>query len=237
MPENSKRFHEFALQSSLFKGRSDWYFCYLKSEKIGHVLYLLAAETPALDGMGARELGQRTLDLAGEVAHLSAGEMELPAVLADVFGLMSALRGLGVRGVLRPEHVNLLLKEYEQLAERLVRGSNPSPFIASEELRVVLPQESVSLLEGSSMRADASIKDTSKGQIYKGHVKESKGQSSRMTLILDLVRKKKSLSIKEIASVIKDCSEKTIQRELNILIERGLIRREGERRWSVYVPA
>ena len=32
------------------------------------------------------------------------------------------------------------------------------------------------------------------------------------------------------------CSEKTIQRELNILIERGLIRREGERRWSVYLP-
>ena len=65
---------------------------------------------------------------------------------------------------------------------------------------------------------------------------QSKGQSERMSLILDLVRKRKSLSIKEIASVIRNCSEKTIQRELNILIERGLIRREGERRWSMYLP-
>jgi hypothetical protein len=33
-------FHEIALKSILFKGRTDIYFCYLKSEKIAHVLAL-----------------------------------------------------------------------------------------------------------------------------------------------------------------------------------------------------
>ncbi len=41
-------------------------------------------------------------------------------------------------------------------------------------------------------------------------------------------------SIKDIAKAIKDCSEKTIQRELNALIARGMVVREGEKRWSVY---
>ena len=41
-------------------------------------------------------------------------------------------------------------------------------------------------------------------------------------------------SIKDISEVITDCSEKTIQRELNSLIDNGLVKREGERRWSRY---
>ena len=41
-------------------------------------------------------------------------------------------------------------------------------------------------------------------------------------------------SIKDISEVITDVSEKTIQRELNSLIEKGEVKREGERRWSRY---
>lgn len=44
-------------------------------------------------------------------------------------------------------------------------------------------------------------------------------------------------SIKDIAKAIKDCSEKTIQRELNALIAKGVVVREGEKRWSVYKKA
>jgi hypothetical protein len=41
-------------------------------------------------------------------------------------------------------------------------------------------------------------------------------------------------TIKDIAEVITDVSEKTIQRELNSLIEKGQVMRQGERRWSKY---
>jgi DNA-binding transcriptional ArsR family regulator len=41
-------------------------------------------------------------------------------------------------------------------------------------------------------------------------------------------------TIKDIAEVITDVSEKTIQRELNSLIEKGQVTRQGERRWSKY---
>jgi hypothetical protein len=42
-------------------------------------------------------------------------------------------------------------------------------------------------------------------------------------------------SIKDIANRISGCSEKTVQRELNNLLEEGLIQRIGEKRWSKYL--
>ena len=60
---------------------------------------------------------------------------------------------------------------------------------------------------------------------------------SRRDAVLDLVRKREQASIKDISSVIRDVSEKTIQRELQALMDEGLIVRRGERRWSMYSPA
>ena len=38
----------------------------------------------------------------------------------------------------------------------------------------------------------------------------------------------------DIAQTIRDCSEKTIQRELIALIQGGIVKKTGERRWSKY---
>ena len=59
-------------------------------------------------------------------------------------------------------------------------------------------------------------------------------KSNRHGVILNLLKKKKELTIKDIALVITDCGEKTIQRELNSLISTGLLKRSGVRRWSRY---
>lgn len=64
--------------------------------------------------------------------------------------------------------------------------------------------------------------------------KEELKRSNRQNVILSLIRKKRELTIKDIAEVIKDVSEKTIQRELNSFIEAGVLKRTGVRRWSKY---
>lgn len=56
----------------------------------------------------------------------------------------------------------------------------------------------------------------------------------RKERILEIVRDKGHVSIKDISDTIKDVSEKSIQRDLNSLIEKGQIIRQGERRWSTY---
>ena len=59
-------------------------------------------------------------------------------------------------------------------------------------------------------------------------------KTNRRSLIVNTIRKKGPVTIKDIAGVIKGCSDKTIQRELSALVEMGALKREGERRWSTY---
>ena len=61
-----------------------------------------------------------------------------------------------------------------------------------------------------------------------------KRQDSRRNEILDMLSTH-PINIKDIAQKVLGCSEKTIQRELNSLLEDKLIERIGEKRWSKYV--
>lgn len=56
-------------------------------------------------------------------------------------------------------------------------------------------------------------------------------RSERIKTVLEA---KPEATIKDIAEIITDVSEKTIQRELSSLIEKGQVIRQGERRWSKY---
>lgn len=58
--------------------------------------------------------------------------------------------------------------------------------------------------------------------------------NSRRQKIVDLIKMKGEVSIKDISDNFFDCSEKTIQRELISLVEDGVLSRTGERRWSRY---
>ncbi|MDB5225574.1 MAG: seg [Candidatus Adlerbacteria bacterium] len=240
MPGKRTNFHNFALKSILFKGRDDWYFCYVKAERIAHVLAVLERSAQQADeGMRMEEMVTRAAALPGDIAHLAAGEIDAPVVLADIFSLLSAVRLASTEQAMHAETAAILEAEYETVAERLMAGSHPSPFISVEDFHI--PQ--LSLDPGLNALSDIrmshsvferpTVKDT-----YKGHIKEpAQGHTDRAERILELIRKEKSVSIKDISATIKGCSEKTIQRELNILIEEGLVRRVGERRWSQYVPA
>lgn len=66
-------------------------------------------------------------------------------------------------------------------------------------------------------------------------------KEDRKSKILILIKDKKNItngqigvSIKDISGAFSDCSEKTIQRELNDLVSKGKIKKVGEKRWSRY---
>lgn len=58
--------------------------------------------------------------------------------------------------------------------------------------------------------------------------------NNRQEIIIDTIRKKGVVTIKDISVVLPNVSEKTVQREIISLVGRGLINKEGERRWSRY---
>jgi hypothetical protein len=176
------------------------------------------------------------------IAHFAAGEIELAVVLADIFSLLSAVRLSNTQNVIHKENALLIADEYEALAERMTGGARLSPFVTSEDfllpqLAPEEPQTHPQLLDGRS-RTDLYIKDN-KGQVKETSLK-TKGhhvqESKRAPLILGFVRKHTGSSIKDISRAVKGCSEKTIQRDLAMLIAQGLIEKRGERRWSIYYP-
>ena len=103
-----------------------------------------------------------------------------------------------------------------------------------------LPRDFFKIPEGLTSTGSAESNFASNQQNYglKDKINEIDNtgfkRSNRQNIILGLLRKKKELTIKDIALVIKDCSEKTIQRELISFIEAGVIKKTGERRWSKY---
>ncbi|MES2059910.1 MAG: hypothetical protein V4438_02690 [Patescibacteria group bacterium] len=61
---------------------------------------------------------------------------------------------------------------------------------------------------------------------------DDKGQ--RRQKILSIIKQKGLVTIKDIMLSVRDCSEKTIQRELTQMVLEGVLLKTGERRWSRY---
>ena len=57
---------------------------------------------------------------------------------------------------------------------------------------------------------------------------------ARRNDVLNIVKVKGQVSVKDIVSMLKDISEKTVQRELFSLVKEGVLKKEGEKRWSIY---
>jgi len=59
-------------------------------------------------------------------------------------------------------------------------------------------------------------------------------KNSRQSVIINLLKRKKEIMIKDVSPLIEGVSEKTIQRELLSMVADGILKKEGEKRWSKY---
>ena len=69
------------------------------------------------------------------------------------------------------------------------------------------------------------------------NVPKNEEKKSRKETILLIIKDKgehAEVSIKDVVGHFSDCGEKTIQRELTALVEEGVLKKTGERRWSRY---
>lgn len=69
---------------------------------------------------------------------------------------------------------------------------------------------------------------------HQNDIKTTLDQAKRLHKILTVIQDKKTVSIKDITDTVTGCSEKSVQRDLVILINKGLIKRTGNKRWSRY---
>jgi uncharacterized protein with gpF-like domain len=71
-------------------------------------------------------------------------------------------------------------------------------------------------------------------ETYNKRQSDNFSTSDRTEDIMKIIKDNDKVTIKDISSKIKNCSEKTIQRELIKMVSLKLIKKEGERRWSTY---
>jgi hypothetical protein len=169
---------------------------------------------------------ERLLDtvlLSLKVSH-HLRKTHLSDVQFRLLELEGKLRIVNAVGLMSSDYLAVFLQELDAVVRTLRKfmpNSEESPLIAMrsapvrESRKRVLAQRSASI-EG--------IGDT--GTRTKGE--------SRKDKVMAIIKDKGEATIKDIAELITDCSEKTIQRELQSLINEGMVVREGERRWSKY---
>ncbi len=152
--------------------------------------------------------------------------------------LMGSLKLGNAGGVITDEVFALLASEID-LAQRYLKNHflSSTPVSLGENLKFLagpVPKKTnVSGGEGRRIR-QASRSNIPAGDISTdAHLVYSQ-LVDRATRIKTVLEAKPEATIKDIAEVITDVSEKTIQRELNSLIEKGQVLRQGERRWSKY---
>lgn len=100
----------------------------------------------------------------------------------------------------------------------------------SDKNKIVRNTEQTNPLVSETQRKDI-------GQIKKDIIKETPKKvekNSRRESIIDLVKGAGEVSIKDIVSHFPDCGEKTIQRELVVLVQNNVLKKTGDRRWSRY---
>jgi len=98
------------------------------------------------------------------------------------------------------------------------------------------PLNSVSFINNKSSLQIVQHKKTN------GNVTSLADRQDRANRIISLIKEKKDtvsghdgISIKDISLAFTDCSEKTIQRELNTLVSKGHLKKTGSKRWSRYM--
>jgi predicted HTH transcriptional regulator len=144
--------------------------------------------------------------------------------------------------------LNYLHKHIEELSTRalsemgqlhiksdlFVIGSSKQPKASDENMSFITPKMSFKKEKPILHKNNTPQKETkiqTSVTVQKRPVGESIDREAR---VIDVIRDKGIVSIKDISSVIFDVSEKTIQRTLNALIDKGQIKKEGERRWAKY---
>jgi len=95
-------------------------------------------------------------------------------------------------------------------------------------------------LKRQTSKVPNGIKDTSNNvgknsKESKPKISKSKDRNKRREDILNIIKQKGNVSVKDISNIIKDTSEKTIQRELVSMVDENVLLKEGERRWSRYM--
>ncbi len=236
-------------------------FANKKTEKIVTALYLVSDCMDTDDALKGkiRLLGVELLSDIYKLSTLSPVEKQayLSISLTHIYELVSFIDIAHTIGFISEMNASILKREFTLLISDLKEKQNNDKHFTFtlDDKMFDLPELSVESKNYNYMNiADNSfVKDKmsfTKNSPLQNTLPLKKPNSSSTSLadrqdrtskILSLIKDKKNslpgeegVSIKDVSLAFTDCSEKTIQRELNSLISKGQIKKTGSKRWSRY---
>lgn len=164
-----------------------------------------------------------TLDVR---THLA--EESIRAAAHSLIALDSKLRIAATVGVISPDVLHVLSSEIDAVLRGVNKYLVRTSAFDDLNYRVSAPRE-----VAPRTRVSDRVTPTSRNQNESPAAEKSVDQDRRERIKVVLGAKGEA-TIKDISDIITDVSSKTIQRELNAMIEDNLVKRQGERRWSKY---
>ncbi|MFZ2621443.1 MAG: hypothetical protein WAX85_02710 [Minisyncoccia bacterium] len=226
---------------SLFGNNVNFVFVYKKTEKLASAVYmvtnLLSDNEPIKWGL--RKKVSDLLSFTVSYKDLTESEQSsfIYNIKSRVLEIVSFLDVSSNGGLISHMNYSILKQEFLNLVDVFVSTSSSfnerSHSTLPEGFFEITPPDLQGVKSGVSHAKNMLSYIDIRDNITISHRDELR-KSNRQNIIIGLLKKKKELTIKDIALVIKDCSEKTVQRELIALILSGIVKRVGERRWSKY---
>lgn len=202
-------------------------FVFKKTDKLAQAVSLVLTYSPNKTTTLSR-LETLSVELPGEVLreHL-VSECDPARTVLEILSLLEVARSTNQ---IHQGNAELLLKEYQYLLTTMCDHAGDSVTLdvtVEQEVTDMRPGARAKLPPKRHVSNSVSSRASTQKQI-------PPSSTDRTEKILQVIRSKGQASIKDISNVVYGVSEKTIQRELSKLIDKGHIRKEGERRWSTY---
>ncbi len=215
-------------------------FASKKTEKLVTALYLVSdcMETDdALKGK-IRLLGVELLSDIYKIHSLSPVEKHnyISVSLAHIYELLSFIEIAYTIGFISEMNTSILKKEFVGLVSDLkanLAKDKHFTFKLDEKMFEIAESPKPSFGGVSFTNTKSPLQNIEPKKVT-SPLTILADRQDRTAKILSLIKDKKEVSIKDISLAFTDCSEKTIQRELNTLVSKGQIKKIGSKRWSRY---
>lgn len=238
-------------------------FFFKKTEKVITALYMvtgLLADAEPIKWK-IRSLGAEMLSLTNSLKDKFSTERDsvVHALKSHILEVSSLLDISKYAGLMSDMNVGILNNELKELGSMFERdasyGANSGSLIMDHSFFSTERTHDARTGAGASIRNETVAypkKHSDMHETPKAHAKpvrtlqskdhadegefrrKTEKKDHRRDAILAVIRKKGKVTIKDVSLTMQEVSEKTIQRELSALIEEGILKKEGERRWSRY---
>jgi hypothetical protein len=238
-------------------------FAWRKSERIASAMYLISSfmadETLLRDHLREASLRLVSESLSLRMS-LQSADVSIKLLLATIYRLQSLIHVGNTCGLVSDMNARILERELDELAIFLAsypRSAGETDVSLTADFFVSSggpAKKSLGIRQLSSSSGDSSTvfrtpgkgNDIEKKQAYErssasrgsslSTTRKKKGEehNSRRRAILTLLAEQSSVTINDVGAVVRSCSGKTLQRELLAMVQDGILKKHGQKRWSVY---